>query len=113
MGKSAFARRLLLTTLLGIAFLSVVLGVFVDSRVFVGVAVAPLSWALGIVASWGHVRSRSKLEAWEPARFEAWDLQEQASRGRSSAELYEELERQDWAVLESQRAHRRKRDTRA
>ena len=108
-----FARRLLLTTLLGIVFWSVVLGLFVDSRLFVGVAVAPLAWAFVIVASWGHVRSRSKVEAWERARFEAWDLQEQASRERSSAELHEELERQDWVALDSQRANRRKRDSRA
>jgi hypothetical protein len=113
MSTRAFARRLLLTTLLGIVFLCVVLGLFVDSRLFVGVAVAPISWVLVAVASWSHVRYKSKVEAWDRAQSEAWDLQERASRARSSAELHEELERQDWAILESQRARRRKRDGRA
>jgi hypothetical protein len=113
MRSAAFARRLLLTTLLGILGLSVTLGLLVDSRLFVGVVVAPVSWVLVIVASWSHVRYRSKVEAWERARSEAWDRQEQASRERSSAELHEELERQDYVVLESQRARRRKRDGRA
>ena len=85
-------------------------GLLVDSRLFVGVAVAPVSWVFVIVS---HVRYRSMVEAWERARSEAWDRQEQASRERSSAELHEELERQDYVVLESQRARRRKRDGRA
>jgi hypothetical protein len=110
---SVFARRLLQTTLLGIVFWSVVLGLFVDSRLFLGVALAPFAWALVIVASWSHLRFRAQVDAWERARFEAWDLQEKAARERSSAELHEELERMNYAAIESQRAKRRKRDSRA
>jgi membrane protein implicated in regulation of membrane protease activity len=110
MGTPVFARRLLVTTLLGIIVLSVTLGLLFGPR---WVAALAGVWAVALIAAWSHYRYRSKLGTWERAQSEAWNRQEQASRERSSAELHEELERQVYVALEGQRARPRKRDGRA
>lgn len=62
------ARRLLLATLLGFVVLSPWGGLTVDPSLFAGVLLVPAAWVLVIVASWMHVRSRSRIEAWERAK---------------------------------------------
>ncbi len=64
-------RRLLLATLLGVLALSLMAGLLVDPRWFALIALAPATWVLAIVVSWMHVRSQSKMEAWERATLQA------------------------------------------
>jgi hypothetical protein len=110
MGTPAFARRLLVKTLLGILVLSVTLGLLFGPQWIAAVAAV---WVVALIAAWSHYRYRSKLGGWGRARSEAWDRQERVYRARSSAELHGELERQDYVALEAQRARPRKRDGRA
>lgn len=89
MGVPELLRRLLIAAL-GVLALSVVLGLAFDGALF---AVAPVVWLTMLLFALLHYHSGSKMDAWERAKTEAWDQEQERARGRSSAELHEELER--------------------
>lgn len=43
--------------------------------------------------AFGRGRDENQIDAWERAKMEAWDREEEAARQRSSEELHEELRR--------------------